>query len=330
MDAIARKLIRFLAAAVLLPAAAWSLAALFLSERLGGAAPFAGALTGLAFAAVMLRCRGFWRKSAFCLLIVAAVLTWYFSQQPRMQADWQDDVARLPEVKQQGELVTIRNIRSFNYRSQSDYDIRYFDETFDLRRLKSVDLLLSHWGSPHVAHVMISFGFEGGRRLALSAETRKKRGQEYSGLRGFFRAYELIYIAGDERDLIRLRTNYRGEDVYLYRLALPPERARHMFLSYCRTMEKLSRSAAFYNALVDNCSTNALIHSRAYQVGELPYSWKLLASGHLDEVVYQMGGIKSALPFAELERRSLITQAARAADQAEDFSERIRAGLPSL
>ena len=330
MAALGITLLRVLTLLLLFAAAAWSVAAIYFSERLGGASVPLAAVLALAFAAAGFGIRGFWRKGAFCVLLFLAVLAWFFMQRPLMHANWQPDVTRLPQVERRGDLITLRNIRNFNYRSETDFETHYYDHTFDLRRLRSADLLLSYWGSPHIAHVMISFGFEPGQYLTFSVETRKKHGQEYSALRGFFRNYELIYIAGDERDLIRLRTNYRGEEVYLYRLAMTPERVRFMLLNYLGMVERLAESPEFYNALIDNCATNTEIHSKAYALGTLPFSWKLMASGHLDEFVYQLNGLNRGLPFEKLKTQSRITPAAQAADQAVDFSDRIRAGLPLL
>jgi len=322
------RVLKVLPVAVILPAALWCFAAISCSEQLGELAMPLAAAALAAFLLIFAAVRGFWRKCLFSLLLFGGILTWFFTQQPVMHADWQRDVERLPEVKKQGDLLFFRNIRNFNYRSETDFDVGYYDAVYDLRKLKSVDLLLVYWGSPHIAHVMMSFGFESGKQLAISVETRKKRGQKYSAVRGFFRAYELIYVVADERDLIRLRTNFRGEDVYLYRLQIPPERMRHMLLSYCKTVKELNKAPQFYNALIDNCATNALIHTKAYEVGTLPYSWKLLASGHLDEFAYQLGALNSSLPFTELKRQSRVNSAAKAADQAADFSAQIRAHLP--
>ena len=184
---------------------------------------------------------------------------------------------------------------------------------------------------PAIAHVFLSFGF-GDDHVAVSVEARKERGEGYSSVQGFFKRYELIYVVGDERDLIRVRTNYRRdppEDVYLYRVRGPVENARRLFLEYVRAINALRERPRFYDTLTTNCTTTILLHTRV-NPGHLPLSWKVLLSGHAAEYVYERGRLDTSLPFEELQRRSRINDAARAADRAPDFSRRIRAGLPGL
>ena len=153
----------------------------------------------------------------------ALVLAWWFTLQPSNERDWQPDVAVLPYADINGNQVTLHNIRNCDYRTETDFDVQYYDKTFDLDKLRTADLYMVYWGSPHMAHTMVSFGFEGGDYVCFSIETRKQKGQGYSAIKGLFRQFELIYIVGDERDLVRLRTNYRqGEEVYLFRLTGSP------------------------------------------------------------------------------------------------------------
>ncbi len=231
----------------------------------------------------------------------------------------------------QGELVTVRDIRNFDYRSETDFTPRYYDRSFDLRTLDAVDLLAVYWMGPAIAHLFVSFGF-GDDHLAVSIEARKVSGEGYSSLKGFFRQYELVYVVADERDVIRVRTNYRKdppEDVYLYRLRLPVENARRVFLDYVREINELYARPEFYNTVTTNCTTNILFHSRV-NPGSLPLSWKVLLSGYAPEFAYDNGRLDRRLPFEELRRRSLINGKAQAADQDADFSHRIREGLPGI
>ena len=240
-------------------------------------------------------------------------------------------MAELPYATFDGDLVTIHNIRNFDYRTETDYTPHYYDKTFDLRELDSVDLIAVYWMGDAIAHIMLSFGFAGRDYVTVSIETRKEVGESYDTVRGFFRQYELIYIVGDERDLIRLRTNYRKdppEDVYLYRANGPPENVRRLFLDYFREINELREHPAFYNTLTTNCTTNVLMHTRV-NPGDHAYSWKILLSGYAPLYAYEHGRLDTSLPFEELKRRSHINAAAQAADQAPDFSQRIRAELPS-
>jgi hypothetical protein len=182
---------------------------------------------------------------------------------------------------------------------------------------------------PAIAHVFVSFGF-GDDHVAVSVEARREEGEGYSSIQGFFKRFELIYVVGDERDLIRVRTNYRRdppEDVYLYRVRAPVENIRRLFLEYVRAINELAERPRFYDTLTTNCTTTVALHTRV-NPGHLPLSWKVLLSGHAAEYVYEEGRLDTSLPFAELQRRSRVNDAARAADQAPDFSRRIRAGLP--
>jgi hypothetical protein len=266
---------------------------------------------------------------AFLALFVV-VLAWWLSLAPLNDRVWQTDVARLAYATIDGDRVTVHNIRNFDYRTEYDYTPAYYDKIFDLRKLDGVDLIASYWMGPAVAHIFVSFDFEGGDHLAISIETRKERGESYSTVRGFFRQYELYYVVADERDLIRLRTNYRKdppEDVYVYRLHGPVENGRRVFLQYIDEINALKERPEWYNTLTTNCTTAIWMHSRI-NPGHPPLSWKILASGYAPEYLYEIGKLDSSLSFAELQRLGHVNARAQAADKAVDFSKRIRAGLP--
>jgi hypothetical protein len=179
---------------------------------------------------------------------------------------------------------------------------------------------------PAVAHAIVSFGFAGGDRLAVSIETRKERGESYSTINGFFRQYELFYVVADERDVIRLRTNYRRdppEDVYVYPVKAPIESGRRVFLEYMRQINELKARPEFYNTLTSNCTID-IWYNTLVNAEHIPFSWKILASGYLPEYLYQAGRLDTSVPFAELQRRAHVNARARAADAAADFSRRIR------
>ena len=282
----------------------------------------------LVIAALFVR-RWRWRSVLAFVVVLALLAGWWSTIRPSNDRDWQPEVARLPEATIQGDLVTVRNIRNFEYRTETDFTPRYYDKTFDLRRLDRVDLVAVYWMGPAIAHLFLTFGFSGDY-LAISIEARKERGEGYSTLGGFFRQYELIYIVGDERDLIRLRTNYRKdppEDAYLFQVHAPIENGRRVFLDYVRAINAIRERPSFYNTLTTNCTNVILLHTRV-NPGSLPMSWKVLLSGYAPEYVYETGRFGRSLPFEELKRRSHINDAAHAADQDPGFSRRIRAALP--
>jgi hypothetical protein len=263
---------------------------------------------------------------AACALFALAVV-WFFSIPPSNNRDWQPDVAVLPWSEARGNLVTIHNIRNCDYRSETDYSCRYYDKTFDLAKLRGLDLFLVHWGSPYIAHPIFSFDFNGEGHVCFSIETRKEKGEEYSALKGFFRQYELTYVVADERDVIRLRTNYRKEEVHLYRLKTNLNLVRQVFLDYLKQVNRLRDRPEWYNALTDNCTTAARGHIAPHNP-DAKFDWRIIVNGTLDELLYERGALDRSLPFAELKRRSYINPAAQAADKDPDFSRRIRQGLP--
>lgn len=243
--------------------------------------------------------------------------------------DWQPEVAFTPYATLSGDLVTIHNVRNFNYRTETDFDSHWENRTYDLRDLSSADLIAVYWAGKAIAHLMISFGFRGGDYLAFSIETRKERGESYSTLAGFFKQYELVYVVADERDVIRVRTTYRQpqEDVYIYRMRTPPANIRRGFLDYLKTMNQMRERPRFYNTLTTNCTTGIWVHTKVNPEWP-PWSWKILLSGYMPEHLYKLGRLDTTRPFPELERLSRVNERAHAADRDAAFSKRIREGLP--
>lgn len=267
-----------------------------------------------------------WAVVAFGLAFVAAVAG-LLSLQPRQQRDWADDVARLLEPRIEGDRVELRNVRNFDWRSDSDYDVRWETRSYDLSRLRSADLVLSYWMGPSIAHTLVSFGFDDGQRVVFSLEIRKERSESFSAVAGFFRRYEQVLVAADERDIVRVRSNVRGEDVYLYRLALPSAALRQAFLGYVAQAQALQRRPRFYNTLDSNCTTIVFELARQLRPG-LPLDYRLLLSGYFAEYVHEQGGLMPGYDYPALRAAGRITERARAADRAADFSRRIRAGMP--
>lgn len=261
------------------------------------------------------------------LVLFAGVVVWFFSARPSSTLDWAEDVAVMPTVLVEQDLVHLRGIRNFEYRSETDFTPRYDDRTYDLNKLTSVDYILSYWSGRAIAHAFVSFGFEDGRFVAISIETRKQKNESYSAIQGFFRQYELIYVVADERDVIRLRTNFRGEDVYLYRLRTPQRKLRAVFLDYLKTIDQISKQPRFYNALTENCTTSIFGHFRCAPPYP-PLSVDVLLNGYSSEYAYRSGAMDTSIPFEDLQALSRITDVAKAAGDGEDFSRRIRMGLP--
>lgn len=313
---------------IVLSLVAWSIAALSIDLPVPSLRLPVAIVFGIAILAALVLARGAGRKMLACIVGFAAVLAWWLTISASNDRAWQDDVAHASWADMDGDRVTIRNLRNFEYRTETDYTPHWEERTYDLSQIRGVDLFITYWGSPWIAHPIASFQFGDDQHVAISIETRKEVGEDYSAFRGFFRQYELIYIIADERDLVRLRTNYRsGEEVYLYRTTVTPEAARIIFLDYLRSANELRDRPAFYNALTSNCTTNIRLHAKAATGPRAPpWDWRLLLNGKSDEFAYQYGRLAGDLPFAALRQQAHINDAARAADGAPDFSARIRAG----
>jgi len=308
----------------------WGVGALYFSPLLAArwralAAASYGSASILAFA--LLPYPG---RTAIAALAIFAVLVILFRRIPASNdRDWQADVAVTPHATVNGELVTIHGVRNFAYRTETDFDARWEDRTYDLGKLDSVDILAVYWTGKAVAHIMVSFGFQDQDYLAVSIETRKEKGESYSTLAGFFRQYELYYVVADERDAIGVRTTYRQpqEDVYVYRLRAPQRNIRRSFLDYIQKINDMRVHPRFYNTLTTNCTTTMLKHTRINPESP-PLSWKILLSGYVPEYLYQLGRIDTAKPFADLKKLSRVNERAQAADKDASFSQYLRKGLP--
>ncbi|MCU0779700.1 MAG: DUF4105 domain-containing protein [Akkermansiaceae bacterium] len=306
-------------------AVAWAFGALwfdlprFLAPKLVAWAWLAGVVAAFVWL------RPLWRARAAVGLAWLLILAWWLSQSPRQDRDWKTEVSRTARAEVRGDVVTLHNVRHFDYRSEDDFTPRWETRTVNLDNLRGVDIFITYWGSPYMAHPIISFDFGPDGHICFSIETRPEKGEGYSAIGGFYRQFELTYVVADERDVIRLRTNYRkGEDVYLYRLNI--RHAKEGFLEYLATLNDLARKPRWYNAITNNCTT-AIRQQR--EPGErAPLDWRMLVNGYGDQLLYERGRIDRSLPFEELKRRSLINPRARAADADPDFSSRIREGLP--
>jgi hypothetical protein len=340
MLAIIKRLGRLAALALLgllmLGMSAWGVLALMYWDHarapLRYALACAFAMLALLLMGAALRARWRWRACGAFLTLFVLLLGCWSSIRAANERDWEPENAVLAYASIDGERITLHNIRNFDYRSENDFTPAYYDRSFDLSQLNAVDLFAVYWMGPAIAHVFLSFGFTDGKHVAVSIETRRERGEQYSSVRGFFRQYELYYVVGDERDIVRLRTNYRHnppEQVYLYRLRGHAADARALFLEYLREINALKRQAQWYNTLTTNCTTNIWLNARV-NPGRVPWSWKILLSGHVPEYLYEQGRLDSSVPFAELQQRAHINALAQAADQDQDFSQRIRAAPPAV
>ncbi|HEY0373127.1 MAG TPA: DUF4105 domain-containing protein [Thermoanaerobaculia bacterium] len=268
--------------------------------------------------------RGFTTLFKLLAALVAVVIAIRFLIRPSNERKWSVDQAVLPLAEIAPPFVTIRNIRNFTYTSADQYTPAYYDKTFDLRKLDSAWFIVEPFGKGGAAHTFVSFGFEDRDFLAISIEIRKEQGESFSILKGLLRQYEIMYVIGDERDLVKLRTNYRKDAVHLYRIDASPERIQATFLSMLRRANDLREHPEFYNTATNTCTTNLVRHVNEITPERIPFSPAVLLPAHSDRLAYDLGLIDRSLPFAETRRRAMINALAERYSDDPEFSRRIR------
>ena len=263
------------------------------------------------------------------VLAFGAVVFWWRQIKPTNDRLWADDVARIMSGTIEGNQVTLHNVRNFDWRTNDDYTQRWETRVYYLDRLESVDMVMSYWDGWAIAHMLVSFGFDDGQYVAFSVEVRREKNKSYSEIGGFFKRYGLSIIAADERDVIRVRTNVRGEDDYLYRIRMPVPAMRSLFLGYVEQADRLVNEPRFYNTITVNCTT-LVYHMMKRIVGYLPWSYRLLFTGYLPAYVYRVGGLDQRYSPAALRTLGRITDRARLSGLSNTFSEDIRRGIPVI
>lgn len=262
-------------------------------------------------------------------VVFAGLLVWWQRLPPSNDRLWADDVAQMTTGTVEANRVVLHNVRNFDWRSDTDYTQRWETRRYDLDRLSSVDMILSYWDMKAIAHVLISFGFDDGDHVVFSVEIRREKTETFSEIGGFFKEFELSVIAADERDVVRVRTNVRGEDDYLYRIRIPVSTMRSLFLAYVEQANRLARAPRFYNTVTVNCTT-LVYHMMKHILGYLPWDVRVLLSGYLPEYVYKVGGLDTRYSLKELRAFGHITERAHKADRGASFPAAIRQGIPPL
>src|SRR5947207_10405647 len=305
----------------------WAFGAVWFDAPFGNTNKLAAGVLSAGFVIILLFVRPFWRKVAAVGFLFCAVLAWWLTLFPANERDWQPELSKEAWAEIQGDEVTLHNVRNCDYRTEADYTPRWETRTVRISQITGIDVAINYWGSPWIAHPIVSFQFVDAPPLCFSIETRKTIGQQYSALEGLYRQYTLIYVVADERDCIPLRTNYRREDVYLYHTLASPAQARERFREYINTLNILHENPRWYNAVTSNCTTS--IRAQRAVTLRAPWDWRILLNGKADEMLYQDHALATGgLSFTELKQRSLIDARARAADDDQNFSHLIREGLP--
>lgn len=328
-----RRLMRGLAAAlrslIRVVLVGWAALAIYYSNL-----PWASLRLGLALAFAAFGIWALWiargRRHLFAFAaLFAAVLIWWSTIQPSHERQWRRDVAVMPRAFIEEDHVRLTGVRNFDYRSVDDFTVRYEEREVVLSHLTGVDFYISYWMPGPIGHTFLSFVFDNAPPVSVSIEARPEQGEGYAPIASLFKQFELIYVVGDERDLVRVRTNFRGEDVYLYHVKISPQGARRLFLIYLERINQLADEAEFYHLLSNSCTVNIVRYSYALADLRRPFDIRHYLNGLIDGYLYGAARLDTTLPFEELRRRSRINEPAQAADDAVDFSARIRASLPA-
>ena len=308
---------------------AWATLAIYYSDlpwpalRLG----LAGAFAAFSIWALWLSKRR--HMPAVFLAVFLGVVAWWISISPSHDRPWRPEVAVMPRAFIDGDHVRITGVRNFDYTSRNDFTVRYEEREVQLSHLTGIDFYVSYWSEGLVGHTFLSFMFDNAPPLSISIETRPEVGEGFNPLASLFKQFELIYVVGNERDLVGVRTNHRGETTYLYRLNTPVENARRLLHIYLQRINELADRPEFYHLLSNSCTINIVRYANASgRVGR--FDVRHLFNGLVDSYLYHSGRVDTTLPFDELRQRSQINPAARAADGAPDFSQRIRQNLPTI
>jgi len=268
------------------------------------------------------------RTSAAFIVLFLGVIVWWSTISPSHNRPWRPEVAVMPRAVIDGDRVRITGVRNFDYRTRNDFTVRYEERELRLSHVTGIDFYVSYWSEGLVGHTFLSFIFDDAPPLSISIETRPEVGEGFAPIASLFKQFELIYVVGDERDLVGVRANHRREAIYLYRLNTAPDNARRLLLIYLARINELADRPEFYHLLSNNCTINIVRYANAAG-REGRFDIRHLLNGLFDSYLYHSGRVDTTLPYEELRRRSQINEAAQAADGAPDFSERIRASLPS-
>lgn len=265
------------------------------------------------------------KLSSFVVIVFVVLLFIFLSISPTNNANWSTDQKVLPRVKIKDNFVIIYDIRNFTYRSTSDYVQNYYDRAYDVNKIKSVDYIVEPFGDfGGAAHTFLSFGFEDGSYVAVSVEIRKKKGQLFSPWKGLLKQYTLTYVIADERDVIKLRANYRKDKVYVYPTKIDKTHAAQLFLSMMHRAEKLYNEPEFYNTLTNTCTTNIVRHVNEISETKVPFSYRVLMPGYSDKLAYDLGLLDTTLPYEKIRERYQVNEKAMKYADDKDFSRRIR------
>jgi len=309
----------------------WTTLAIYYSNL-----PWPALRLGLAVAFAVFAIWAFWvsrrrHMPAVAFALVLVVVAWWLTIAPSHDRNWRPEVSVMPRAFIDGDHVRITGVRNFDYLSRNDFTVHYEEREVDLSHLTGLDFFVSYWSEGPVAHTFVSFIFDNVPPLCISIETRPEVGRGFEPIASLFKQFELIYVVGEERDIVGVRAIHRRETVYLYHVDCSLADVRKLFLVYLKRINELADRPEFYNLLTNSCTINIIRYANAAG-REGRFDIRHLLNGLIDSYLYHSGRVDTTLPFDELRRRSLINKEAKAADSAPEpeFSERIREYLPPI
>jgi len=307
----------------------WTSLAIYFSNLPWPAARTVLALTCAAF--------GIWavwwaRERRFAWIFAAVfvgVLMWWSTIVPSHARKWRADVAVLPTASVDGDRVTLTGVRNFEYRTTDDFTVHYETRQVSLAHLTGVDFYISYWMPGPIGHTFVSFTFDNAPPVSISIEARPEVNEGYAPIASLFKQFELVYVVGEERDIVGVRTNHRHEDVFLFRVETSPQSVRQLFHVYLERINALAAQPEFYHLLSNSCTVNIVRYANA---AGRPRGFDIrhYFNGLIDGYLYETNRLNTTLPLEELRRRSHINEVAQAADNRPDFPERIRVRLPPV
>lgn len=321
---------RVLLTLALLLATLWGAMALW--SRLPFADIGRGAMAAGFATAMLLAIAQLWRGKLVATLGISAalwlpLLGWWATILPSNDRNWQPDVAHVAAASIDGDVLTVRNVRNFNWRSDNDFDENWETRQYHLSQLQGADLFLSYWAGEAIAHAIVSFNFADSDPLAFSIEIRKEKGEAYSATAGFFKTYELAIIAADERDVVKVRSMVRGEDVRIFRLDMENATAHGLLREYVALANDVSAQPRWYNTLTANCTT--MIFGMARRLDpRTRLDWRILLPGQLPSYLRDRAFVSRDVPLADLIAAARIGPRAAAPPPDPEFSARIRESVP--
>lgn len=314
----------------------WLCLALWFQEPLGGLMTRLLIAIWVIFAFGMLGIyvtQSFFSRSTDVLIYLLGFLLglfWYFGLEARQDRDWNPEVAKVLSYEQDGNHVTLHNVRNFNWYSPTQYDVRWESRQLDLNQITGVNIITSYWMGPHIAHTLVSFDFANSKPLTFSIEIRKEKGEAFSTLGGFFRKYELSLVAADEKDLIYTRSNIRAEQVYFFPIHMSKQESRALFQEYLQTANDLKNKPKWYNTLSSNCTTLVFDMVQSISQRQLPTDYRLLASGYLPNYLYDLKALSHNYSMQQWYEKAHVNPRVSAYHQlsSSQYSQLIRQGLP--